>query len=103
MEIERNENEEQLEEALSRPYGPTIEFLGSIEGVSMVLGAEEQTPPAPLGEYAMSCLGRERIFQHFSRSRGTRTVTVRFPAERMAELANKKVRFSRCVPWSWIG
>ncbi len=28
----------------------------------MVLGAEEQTPPAPLGEYAMSCLGRERIF-----------------------------------------
>ena len=65
MEIERNENEEQLEEALSRPYGPTIEFLGSIEGVSMVLGAEEQTPPAPLGEYAMSCLGRERIFQHF--------------------------------------
>ena len=29
MEIERNENEEHLEEALSRPYGPTIEFLGS--------------------------------------------------------------------------
>jgi nucleoside-diphosphate-sugar epimerase len=40
-------------------------------------GAGEQTPPAPLGEYAMSCLGRERIFQHFSRTRGTRTVIIR--------------------------
>jgi len=40
-------------------------------------GAGEQTPPSPLGEYAMSCLGRERIFQHFSRSRGTRTVIIR--------------------------
>lgn len=202
MEIERIENEEQLEEALSRPYEPTIELLGSIEGDFMVLGAGgkmgptlcrllknalqaagqernvyaasrfsdneardrleaagvktiqvdlldrssyaalpavtnlyflagmkfgasaaedltwamntyvpalaaerwsghevrmvvfstgnvypfvavdsggagEQTPPAPLGEYAMSCLGRERIFQHFSRSRGTRTVIIR--------------------------
>ena len=26
-------------------------------------------PPAPVGEYAMSCLGRERMFEHFSRTR----------------------------------
>lgn len=29
-------------------------------------GATELTPPNPLGEYAQSCLGRERIFEHFS-------------------------------------
>ena len=40
-------------------------------------GADERTPPEPLGEYAMSCLGRERIFQHFSATRGTRTVIIR--------------------------
>jgi nucleoside-diphosphate-sugar epimerase len=40
-------------------------------------GADERTPPRPLGEYAMSCLGRERIFQHFSLDRGTRTAIIR--------------------------
>jgi nucleoside-diphosphate-sugar epimerase len=29
-------------------------------------GSTEATPPAPPGEYALSCLGRERMFQHFS-------------------------------------
>lgn len=29
-------------------------------------GATEQTAPNPVGEYAQSCLGRERIFQYFS-------------------------------------
>lgn len=29
-------------------------------------GANEQVPPAPIGEYAQSCLGRERVFEHFS-------------------------------------
>jgi hypothetical protein len=29
-------------------------------------GANEQQLPAPLGEYAQSCLGRERMFQYFS-------------------------------------
>jgi nucleoside-diphosphate-sugar epimerase len=29
-------------------------------------GASEKYSPAPLGEYAQSCLARERIFQHFS-------------------------------------
>jgi len=30
-------------------------------------GATEQTVPNPVGEYGQSCLGRERIFDHFSR------------------------------------
>jgi len=30
-------------------------------------GATESTPPAPPGEYANSCVGRERIFEYFSR------------------------------------
>ena len=29
-------------------------------------GATEDYPPQPFGEYAQSCLGRERIFQYFS-------------------------------------
>ncbi|MHC4325191.1 MAG: NAD-dependent epimerase/dehydratase family protein [Planctomycetota bacterium] len=29
-------------------------------------GATEQTAPEPLGEYAQSCLGRERMFEYFS-------------------------------------
>ena len=40
-------------------------------------GADEKTPPQPLGEYAMSCLGRERMFQYFSATRGSRTVIIR--------------------------
>jgi nucleoside-diphosphate-sugar epimerase len=34
-------------------------------------GATEREPPAPVGEYAQSCLGRERVFEHFSHERGT--------------------------------
>ncbi|HUN51771.1 MAG TPA: NAD(P)-dependent oxidoreductase [Candidatus Sulfotelmatobacter sp.] len=35
-------------------------------------GATEQTPAVPPpGDYANSCLGRERMFQHFSRSKAT--------------------------------
>lgn len=29
-------------------------------------GCDEDVPPSPVGEYAMSCLGRERMFEHFS-------------------------------------
>jgi nucleoside-diphosphate-sugar epimerase len=29
-------------------------------------GATETTPPAPIGEYGQSCLGRERLFEYFS-------------------------------------
>jgi hypothetical protein len=34
-------------------------------------GATEATPPAPIGDYAMSCLGRERMFEYFSARNGT--------------------------------
>lgn len=34
-------------------------------------GATEQEPPAPVGEYAQSCLGRERMFQYFSSMKDT--------------------------------
>ncbi len=40
-------------------------------------GSVETDGTAPVGEYALSCLGRERIFEHFSRTQGTRTVLVR--------------------------
>jgi nucleoside-diphosphate-sugar epimerase len=40
-------------------------------------GSRETDPLAPVGEYAMSCLGRERVFEHFSRVLGTRVVLVR--------------------------
>lgn len=34
-------------------------------------GATEAIPPGPVGEYAQSCLARERVFQHFSHALGT--------------------------------
>jgi hypothetical protein len=34
-------------------------------------GADESHPTGPVGEYAQSCLGRERVFEHFSRRDGT--------------------------------
>jgi nucleoside-diphosphate-sugar epimerase len=40
-------------------------------------GPTEETPVGPIGEYAQSCLGRERMFQHFSRVHGTPGVLVR--------------------------
>jgi nucleoside-diphosphate-sugar epimerase len=40
-------------------------------------GAAEDTPPEPVGEYAQSCLGRERIFQYFSAKTGTPVLVVR--------------------------
>lgn len=40
-------------------------------------GATEQTPPAPIGEYAQSALGRERVFEYFSRRYGTPMVIYR--------------------------
>lgn len=33
-------------------------------------GSLETDPPQPLGEYAMSTLGRERLYEHFSRTLG---------------------------------
>ena len=40
-------------------------------------GASETTPPSPLGEYAMSCLGRERLWEYFASRSGTRVAVVR--------------------------
>jgi len=34
-------------------------------------GSVETDPPGPVGEYAQSCLGRERVFEYFSREKGT--------------------------------
>jgi len=40
-------------------------------------GADETVAPAPLGDYAMSCLGRERVFQHAARELGTPVAIIR--------------------------
>jgi len=40
-------------------------------------GCTEDDPPDPRGEYAQSCLGRERVFEHFSRAQGTPMCLVR--------------------------
>ena len=52
---------------------------GNIYGLSPVSGggSVETDPPEPAGEYAMSCLGRERMFEHFSRANGTRMSILR--------------------------
>lgn len=40
-------------------------------------GADESITPEPLGEYAQSCLGRERIFEYHSHKNGTPMVMYR--------------------------
>lgn len=40
-------------------------------------GADEATAPAPVGEYAQSCLGRERLFEYAAKAWGTPVVLVR--------------------------
>ncbi|MBM4028943.1 MAG: NAD(P)-dependent oxidoreductase [Planctomycetes bacterium] len=40
-------------------------------------GAREQDACDPVGEYAQSCLGRERMFQHFSQRFGTPVTLIR--------------------------
>jgi nucleoside-diphosphate-sugar epimerase len=40
-------------------------------------GCTEATPPAPVGEYAQSVLGRERIFEHFARKHKVPSVLLR--------------------------
>lgn len=40
-------------------------------------GACESERPAPVGEYAQSCLGRERVFEHFSSALRAATVIAR--------------------------
>ncbi len=40
-------------------------------------GAREGDATAPVGEYAQSCLGRERVFEHFANEHRTRVVLYR--------------------------
>ncbi len=40
-------------------------------------GSSEKDSPAPVGEYAQSCLGRERIFEYFSNTNSTPTLIFR--------------------------
>lgn len=40
-------------------------------------GSVETDAPQPIGEYAMTTLGRERIFEHFCRTQGTPTALLR--------------------------
>ena len=63
----------------------TVAFsTGNVYGLSPV-GAGRVPPrmstetdaPAPAGEYAASCVARERIFEHFSEARGTPVAVVR--------------------------
>jgi nucleoside-diphosphate-sugar epimerase len=41
---------------------------GAVYGLGPIIGSLEADAPEPVGEYAMSCLGRERIFEYFSRT-----------------------------------
>jgi nucleoside-diphosphate-sugar epimerase len=52
---------------------------GNVYGLAPAAGggSRETDVPAPVGEYAMSCLGRERMFEHFSRAQGTRAALLR--------------------------
>ena len=46
---------------------------GNVYGLSRIgsAGSNESTTLSPVGEYAQSCLGRERMFEHFSARHGT--------------------------------
>ena len=46
--------------------GNVYPFVNVLHG-----GATEETTPAPMGEYAQSCLGRERMFEYFSHKHDT--------------------------------
>jgi nucleoside-diphosphate-sugar epimerase len=61
-------------------------------------GSVEDDPPAPVGEYAITCLGRERVFEYFSRARGMPVAILRlnYASEMrygvLADLAGKVFR-----------
>lgn len=52
---------------------------GNVYGLSPIGlgGSVESDPPNPVGEYAMSCLGRERVFEHYSRQHQTPVTILR--------------------------
>ena len=61
-------------------------------------GASESTLPGPVGEYAQSCLGRERMFEYFSARHGTpgRIVRLNYAIDMrygvLADIAGKVLR-----------
>jgi nucleoside-diphosphate-sugar epimerase len=52
---------------------------GNVYGLTPVSGggSREEDAPRPVGEYAMSCLGRERMFEYFSRTLGIPMAIIR--------------------------
>ena len=52
---------------------------GNVYGLTPVsrAGSRETDELSPVGEYAISCLGRERIFEHFSRTANVKTSILR--------------------------
>src|SRR5207248_11631636 len=52
---------------------------GNVYGLSPVIlgGSTEEAELNPVGDYAMSCLGRERMFDHFSRLNKTPVALIR--------------------------
>jgi len=52
---------------------------GNVYGLSPVAGggSREEDALNPSGEYAMSCVGRERVFEHFSRANNTKMTILR--------------------------
>jgi nucleoside-diphosphate-sugar epimerase len=66
--------------ALRYRHSRVVAFsTGNVYGLTPVAlgGSLEGDAPAPVGEYAMSCLGRERIYEHFSRALGIPTALLR--------------------------
>jgi len=52
--------------------GNVYPFVSAASG-----GASEDVAPSPIGEYAQSCLGRERVFEFGAQERGTRVSIIR--------------------------
>ncbi|MGI9078959.1 MAG: NAD-dependent epimerase/dehydratase family protein, partial [Gemmatimonadaceae bacterium] len=62
------------------PNARTVAFsTGNVYGLTPVAdgGSREVDPPAPVGEYAQSCVGRERVLEHYSDSRATPVAILR--------------------------
>jgi nucleoside-diphosphate-sugar epimerase len=52
---------------------------GNVYALTLVMsgGSRETDEPAPIGEYAQTCVGRERVFEHYSAARETKVAIVR--------------------------
>ncbi len=82
---------------------------GNVYGLAPVVrgGSVETDELRPDGDYAMSCLGRERIFEHFSRELSTKVALIRlnYACELrygvLVDLARKYGTASRST-WAWV-